>query len=218
MKSQLCTELDSSSQPKSLIVAEKPKKPRHRRVGSGTIASPKSSPNRRAVQSEPCLVESGTQTDLNDTTLLRQEEYLQSQKVCLNCTKLMTNSLSSPEELIAPGTNSMSTSNMTFQDACSGPEEVMSAGEERLEMRDVSDDDNLEILGRKVTALSERFTRKGNAASYKRGFVSLSENGDVTVIRCKDNLNNDLRDEGCDDSWTDEEGESDYKHSLRRKR
>lgn len=99
----------------------------------------------------------------------------------------------------------MTTSDLTtYHDACSSPDEQLindaMNSNERLDIRDCSDDDNLERLGRKV---SEFFTENrlslqsdnGNNSidggllfdvmAARRSFISVNENDQVTVIsRC----------------------------------
>lgn len=267
IRANLYAQLDGANQPKSVAVMpnKSHKKMRHRRVGSGTIASPKASPNRdRRYQSEPetrfvRLVDTETQTDAMDISetdgspspfLSMREEHQRPRHVAavapLQSSENMvaTRTTSGGEhqahhELTSPNGNSMSTSDITYQDACSSPDLLDDAmnSNERLEIRECSDDDHLEILGRKVTQLITGENGNLNAYIEKRGFISVSsDSGEVTVFRpsgvntfakgtgtttgAKDLNNGDSRDERSNDSWTDEEGEepSDYNYSLRRRR
>lgn len=236
---QLCTQLDSNNRPKSFVApsstivggvttstGNKLKKTRHRRVGSGTINSPKSSPSReRRYQSEPRvinshLVDSETQTNFDD--------YYLHPELSGACAAVPNSAdevrLDEVDGVEAGGNNgrTMSTSeNAPFHDACSTPDllllpdDQMVSSNDQLELRDSSDEDHLEILGRQVSELSERFSRDGGNASFKRAYVTETRNGEVTVLRCNRRANS----EG-EESWTDEEGESqsDSNYSLRRKR
>lgn len=190
---QMCTQLDGNERPRTVV-----KKIRHRRVGSGTISSPKASPSReRRYQSEPRnsrLVDSETQTQLDD--LIAADGDVE-------------------EEEQSPVADNVD--GAAFQDTCSTPDlldDRMVSSSEQLELRESSDEDHLEILGRQVSELSERLSL-GNS-SFKRAYVTETRNGEVTVLRCKSRATNS---EG-DESWTDEEGESqsDSNYSLRRKR
>lgn len=264
VKAQLYAQLDSSAQPKSVVVAPtKTKKLRHRRVGSGTLASPKSSPSRdRRYQSEPetrsvKFVDTMTQTDAMDISetdggpspYLAQRELmvirLQSNDAHQNHNSLANNEMqrsqnqenSSPT---SPNGNTMSTSDITYHDACSSPDLLDDAmnSNERLEIRECSDDDHLETLGRKVNdllsenRLSIRSNHSDNGnlnetdqtySTKKRSLLNNCDKTDsktTTSNRCGMDINNcESRDEFCDDSWTDEEGEDpEYNYSLRRKR
>ncbi|XP_055708049.1 mitogen-activated protein kinase kinase kinase 13 isoform X2 [Phlebotomus papatasi] len=266
VRANLYAQLDGANQPKSVAVMpnKSHKKMRHRRVGSGTIASPKASPNRdRRYQSEPetrfvRLVDTETQTDAMDISetdgspspfLSMREEHQRTRHVAavapLQSSENMVTTRTTPagehqahHELTSPNGNSMSTSDITYQDACSSPDLLDDAmnSNERLEIRECSDDDHLEILGRKVTQLITGENGNLNAYIEKRGFISVSsDSGEVTVFRpsgvntfakgtgttagAKDLNNGDSRDERSNDSWTDEEGEepSDYNYSLRRR-
>lgn len=193
---QVVTQLDGNDRPRSVV-----KKVRHRRVGSGTISSPKGSPSReRRFQSEPRnsrLVDSETQTNSDD--LVGDEDILGCQDTV------------DGDEGAAEGGGA------TLEAACSTPDlldDQMVSSSEQLELRESSDEDHLEILGRQVSELSERLSL-GNS-SFKRAYVTETRNGEVTVLRCKSRATNS---EG-EESWTDEEGESqsDSNYSLRRKR
>ncbi|XP_055685765.1 mitogen-activated protein kinase kinase kinase 13-A isoform X2 [Lutzomyia longipalpis] len=259
IRANLYAQLDGSNQPKSVAVApnKSHKKMRHRRVGSGTIASPKASPNRdRRYQSEPearfvRFVDTETQTDAMDISetdgspspfLSMRDEHQRPRHVAavapLQASSRRASGSDQPTHhgLTSPNGNSMSTSDITYQDACSSPDLLDDAmnSNERLEIRECSDDDHLEILGRKVTQLITGENGNLNAYIEKRGFISVSsDSGEVTVFRpsgantftnggtngAKDLNNGDSRDERSNDSWTDEEGEepSDYNYSLRRR-
>lgn len=196
---QLCAQLDGNERPRSSVVVRK------KRMGSGTIASPKSSPSReRRYQSEPRparLVHSETQTNADDFDVESSVEE---------------------EEIRAASFRSDAVDGSHFRDTCSTPDDLMPddqmvSSSEQLELRESSDEDNLEILGRQVSELSERFSL-GNS-SFKRAYVSAEvRNGEVTVLRCKSSRA--ANSEG-EESWTDDEGgesQSDSNYSLRRKR
>lgn len=190
---QLCAQLDGSDRPRSVV-----KKIRHRRVGSGTIISPKASPSReRQYLSEPRnsrLVDMETQTNSEDLQLMEEKRVPQR----------------SVDNFDGPESN--------FQNNCSTPDllldDQIASSSEQLELRESSDEDHLEILGRQVSELSERLSL--GSSSFKRAFVTETGNGEVVVLRCKSRATNSEEDE----SWTDEEGESqsDSNYSLRRKR
>lgn len=81
-----------------------------------------------------------------------------------------------------------------------------------------------------IDGVSENRLNAQFDSSARRGYVSVNNaNSEVTVIRCGSNSSNKvigvynnskaLKNDFCDDSWTDEEGEDpDYNYSLRRKR
>lgn len=136
----------------------------------------------------------------------------------------------------SPNGNVMSKSDLTYEDACSSPDQLDDAmnSNERLNIRDCSDDDNLKQLGRKVSefitenrlSIQSNHSENGNnmhdTTSGRRGFVSVNSENEVTLIRCGGSNKKIVyksKDDRCDDSWTDEEGEdTDYNYSLRRKR
>lgn len=192
---QLCTQLDGSDRPRTSVV----KKIRHKRVGSGTISSPKGSPSReRRYQSEPNqnrLVDSETQTNADDVAVEDSQVN--------RCDEVDGE----------PFQDNNSTPDQDHQ--LWADDDRMASSSEQLELRDTSDEDHLEVLGRQVSELSERFSL-GNS-SFKRAYVTETRNGEVTVLRCKSSRASNS--EG-DESWTDEEGESqsDSNYSLRRKR
>lgn len=227
---------------------------------------PQSSPIRdRRYQSEPenrkiKLVDTETQTDTMDIseTDASPSAFAASRELsmCLrdNSTELgMIDSAIVNEEYTlrdennSPNGNLMSRSDITYQDACSSPDQLdvdadAMNSNERLNIRDCSDDDNLEQLGRKVSefitenrlSIQSNHTENGNnmidggltydTATGRRGFVSVNNENEVTLIRCGGSNKKIVsiyksKDDRCDDSWTDEEGEdTDYNYSLRRKR
>lgn len=253
---------------------------RHRRVGSGTLASPKSSPSRdRRYQSEPenrniKLVDTETQTDAmdisetdgNPSPFIAQREMMslrltQHQQLNQNLPRVhivpqniqqqeIHEEMQSSQENqsnpspTSPNGNTMSTSDITYHDACSSPDLIDDAmnSNERLEIRECSDDDHLETLGRKVNdfltenRLSIRSNKSENGnvdntgtdlvysvSSMRRKGHRGIDKSEITVNRCagviKDINNCESHQDLCEDSWTDEEGEdTDYNYSLRRKR
>lgn len=151
------------------------------------------------------------------------------------------------DENNSPNGNVMSRSDITYQDACSSPDQLDDAdadamnSNERLNIRDCSDDDNLDELGRKVSqfitenrlSFQSNHSENGNNASDgrlaynltagRRVFLSLNNENEVTSIRCvgsyRKSNNYKSTDDQCDDSWTDEEGENtDNESKLKRKR
>lgn len=221
VKATLYAQLDGSSQPKSVVVVpQKPKKHRHRRVGSGSFASPKSSPNReRRYQSEPenrkvKLVDNETQTDAMDIseTDASPSPFCASRELSFSlkaAAAAVAATTTAPTESRVPNygetvkqiaepqrpsdlnvrqqspsspngnSNEMSTSDITYQDACSSsPDQFLDDAmnsNERLDFRDCSDDDNLERLGRKV---SELIT--------KQSTTLVGENGNDTEVVVSD--------------------------------
>lgn len=84
--------------------------------------------------------------------------------------------------------NSMSTSDITYQDACSSPDQLLDDAmnsNERLKIRECSDDDHLERLGRKVSEfitenrLTKQLTLTAITASHTTQSTATqhSENG-----------------------------------------
>lgn len=240
---------------------------RHRRNGSGS-AVPQASPIRnRRYQSEPenrkiKLVDTETQTDTMDIseTDASPSAFAASRELsmCLreNSTEfgvidsaIVNEEYTLRDENNSPNGNVMSRSDVTYQDACSSPDQLDDAdadamnSNERLNIRDCSDDDNLEQLGRKVSefitenclSIQSNHSENGNnmvdggltydiTVGGRRGFVSVNNENEVTLIRCGGSNKKIVsiyksKDDRCDDSWTDEEGEdTDSNYSLRRKR
>lgn len=202
---QVYSQLDGQNRPKSVVVpasasvtgpgcASKAKKLRHRVSSGPTGCSPKASPGReRRYQSEPRvqLVDSETQTEEAEPAFLRPGDGVGERGA---------------------------SETVESRDGCSSPDlamvdDQMASSNEQLELRESSDEDHLENLGRQVSLcreLSERF-------SVKRAYVTETRNGEVTVLRCGGERR--ASSEG-EESWTDEEGESqsDSNYSLRRKR
>lgn len=89
----------------------------------------------------------------------------------------------------------MSTSDITHQDACSSPDQLLDDAmnsNERLEIRECSDDDHLERLGRRVSEfitanhLTKQSTLTAITASHTTQSTSTqhSENGNESVSNC----------------------------------
>ncbi len=255
------TSLDKSSQPKSIAIVthQKQKKLRHRRNGSGSgFAVPQASPIRdRRYQSEPenrkiKLVDTETQTDTMDIseTDASPSAFAASRELsmCLrdNSTEALCGMIDAAivneeytlrDENNSPNGNVMSHSDITYQDACSSPDQLDDAdamnSNERLNIRD---------LGRKVSefktenrlSIQSNHSENGNntvdgelydMTPGRRGFVSVNNENEVTLIRCGGSNKKIVsiyksKDDRCDDdSWTDEEGEdTDSNYPLRRKR
>lgn len=158
MKATLCTQLNNSNKPETVLVASssssfKQKKYRHRRVGSGcgVSSSPKSSPHRERKSTDSArLVDSETQTDMLD--------YLGQGR---DTTTPLKHILSEPvtesqqqQQQHLNGNPSVSDEDYRMHSICSSPEP---SSDNRLngndQLRDCSDDDNLETLGRKVSEI-----------------------------------------------------------------
>lgn len=268
-KATLYAELDSLSKPKSIAVTgqSKTKKNRHRRVGSGTITSPKSSPSRdRRYQSEPenrvvKKVDIETQTDdmeisetdgspspylaaLELSLCLREQQKIQKNSSQITERLTIKEIIKTDGSPTSPNGNTMSTSDITYHDACSSPDLIDDAmnSNDRLEIRECSDDDHLETFGRKVSefitvnCLSVQSGQSENLVNgnridpdmilytvgRKRNLVGETDisslNRSSQRSREKDKI--ESRNDQCEDSWTDEEGEDpcNYNYTLRRKR
>ncbi|XP_011641942.1 mitogen-activated protein kinase kinase kinase 12 isoform X1 [Pogonomyrmex barbatus] len=244
VKATMCTQLNESNQPETILASSnsfKQRKYRHRRVGSGCglSSSPRSSPHRerKSIEVPARFVDSHTQTDIMDINetdhtsvaniilslpekssldLVRRHSLNKQATECLNGNPILpethypmqTSSCSSPEHLNENNTN----------------------GNERL--KDCSDDDNLETLGRKVSEIinaNRLIIDNGNGddviISHSRNKEDSSklsghyvEQSDIK-IRSSDNTD-DREDDACEESWSDEEGEDPsytYNYSLRRR-
>ena len=165
IKATLCTQLNSSNQPETVLVPSssfKQKKYRHRRVGSGCgiSSSPRSSPHRerKSAEAQTRTVDNQTQTDILDINEGQFKSGVSEQHLPMEKHSLSTPSkhvLSEPVSECQNGNPTMSERDYRMQSSlCSSPEpsrENMLNGNERL--RDCSDDDNLETLGRKVSEI-----------------------------------------------------------------
>ncbi|XP_024874348.1 mitogen-activated protein kinase kinase kinase 13 isoform X6 [Temnothorax curvispinosus] len=244
VKATMYTQLNESNQPETVLAPSnsfKQRKYRHRRVGSGCglSSSPRSSPHRERKSTEipGRLVDSHTQTDTADISesdhtsvaniahslpekssldLVRRHSLHKQTTECLNGNPIL------PETHYPMQTSS-----------CSSPEnldENNSNGNERL--RDCSDDDNLETLGRKVSEIinaNRLIIDNGNGDDV---IISHSRNKEDSVklsghyveqsdkIRASSDNTDDREDDACEESWSDEEGEDPsytYNYSLRRR-
>lgn len=157
VKATLCTQLNNSNQPETVLVPGNSfkKKYRHRRVGSGCgiSSSPKSSPNRERKSNEVSLrlVDNETQTDILD---LKQQEESNLSSVNKRIDADNLNRLRE-ENLESHNGNNVLTNNYHVESSpCSSPEPT---SENRLngneQLRECSDDDHLETLGRKVSEI-----------------------------------------------------------------
>ncbi|KAH8323964.1 hypothetical protein KR074_002270 [Drosophila pseudoananassae] len=142
--------------------------------------------------------------------------------------------------------NSLSTSELTYQDACSSPDQLIDDvmnSNERLDITECcSDNENLERLGRKVIEFinENRLSIQSNTNSNcntenGNGGASPVEGNSPCLSRCSStqskrrkhpigdspngsSANNANGETHEQDSWSDEEGETtDYKHALRRR-
>ncbi|XP_063698450.1 mitogen-activated protein kinase kinase kinase 13-B isoform X2 [Culicoides brevitarsis] len=137
------------------------------------------------------------------------------------------------------GNVSMTNSGVSvYRDACSSPDllnDLMNSNE-RLDTRECSDGDNLERLEKKVQEfITDKSRENGNSidvqqkySGKKRSFISVTESPDgaKNFSRSSSGRHSQSRleshyhhkDEQCNDSWTDEEGEDTYdSYVLRRK-
>ncbi|XP_043286954.1 mitogen-activated protein kinase kinase kinase 12 isoform X2 [Venturia canescens] len=171
VKATLYTQLNNSNQPETVVVAPnnsfKQKKYRHRRVGSGcgVSSSPRSSPHRERKSAELSLryIDHETQTDI--TSIAETDSCRNSRTETFGGNEYNLDSPLEQQsyiESIAESMNGNSTLPETNYDlrneagGCSSPEpshntENQSNGNERL--KDCSDDDHLETLGRKVSEI-----------------------------------------------------------------
>ncbi|XP_011700957.1 PREDICTED: mitogen-activated protein kinase kinase kinase 12 isoform X2 [Wasmannia auropunctata] len=240
VKATMYTQLNESNQPETVLASSnsfKQRKYRHRRVGSGcgVSSSPRSSPHRerKSVEVPARFIDSHTQTDISEMDhnpvnaafsfpekssldLIRRHSLNKQATECLNGNPIL------PETHYPMQTS-----------LCSSPEhlnENNSNGNERL--KDCSDDDNLETLGRKVSEIinaNRLIIDNGNGDDViihrnKEDSGKLSghypmEQSDIKIRASSDNIG-DREDDACEESWSDEEGEDPsytYNYSLRRR-
>ncbi|XP_018049022.1 PREDICTED: mitogen-activated protein kinase kinase kinase 13 isoform X5 [Atta colombica] len=247
VKATMYTQLNESNQPETVLASNnsfKQRKYRHRRVGSGgcgVSSSPRSSPHRerKSVEVPARFIDSHTQTDILDISetdhipianvtlslplekssldLVRRHSLNKQVTECLNGNPIL------PETHYPMQTSS-----------CSSPEhlnENNANGNERL--KDCSDDDNLETLGRKVSEIinaNRLIIDNGNGddviishSRNKEDSGKLSghyvEQSEIKIRASSDNTD-DREDDACEESWSDEEGEDPsytYNYSLRRR-
>ncbi|XP_015121713.1 mitogen-activated protein kinase kinase kinase 13 isoform X1 [Diachasma alloeum] len=159
MKATLCTQLNNSNQPETVVLPSansnssfKQKKYRHRRVGSGGIASasPRSSPHRERKSGELSLkyVDHQTQTDITSIS-----ESIESLGICCHSKGVQYSPPRSLPKSVNGNCLDVVDKGM-FEGMCSSPEgcsiENRSNGNERIKD---SDDEHLETLERKVSEI-----------------------------------------------------------------
>ncbi|XP_029173027.1 mitogen-activated protein kinase kinase kinase 12 isoform X2 [Nylanderia fulva] len=243
IKALMYTQLNESNQPETVLASNnsfKQRKYRHRRVGSGcgVSSSPRSSPyrERKSLEVSVRFIDNHTQTDIMDISEMDHASMANMassspEKSSLETIRKHSLNKQATECIngnpILPETHySMITS------SCSSPEplnENNSNGNERL--KDYSDDDNLETLGRKVSEIiiaNRLIIDNGNGddiISHRNKEDSgklpglYAEQSDIKLRNSSDNTD-DREDDACEESWTDEEGEDPsytYNYSLRRR-
>ncbi|XP_066592561.1 mitogen-activated protein kinase kinase kinase 13 isoform X2 [Prorops nasuta] len=253
VKATICTHLNESNQPETILVVNnsvKQRKYRHRRVGSGcgVSVSPKSSPHRdrKNIDVTGRLVDNQTQTDdldVNETDFTARR----LRPTCISlekCNKDANQIFSEPiTECLNGNPVLIETHYKMHLDLCSSPEpsnENYANGNERL--KDCSDDDNLETLGRKVNEIinakclispidngnseveSQNINQSKEQEDTKRlpsHFCGVVISG-TNMLPSSETLNIlcNRDDEACEESWSDEEGEDPnytYSYSLKRR-
>ncbi|XP_039962811.1 mitogen-activated protein kinase kinase kinase 13-B isoform X1 [Bactrocera tryoni] len=247
LKATLYAQVINLNKTKSYCVAtQKPKKSRHRRVGSGGFAAaPKYSPSRdRRYQSEPenrknvKLVDTETQTDVMDisemdispnascamhdismtlamesglpsyevlylTDRIKQRQSAQPQTAMLCSQQPLHHQNDQPQQTDATAAaltptslngNSMTPLDVTFQDACSSPDQLLDDvinSNERLDLPDYcSSNEHLDRLGEKVI----KFINE-NRLSIQTA-TSISNQGELATTRLQpsDNGNENTND------------------------
>ncbi|XP_020299603.1 mitogen-activated protein kinase kinase kinase 13 isoform X2 [Pseudomyrmex gracilis] len=242
VKATMYTQLNESNQPETVLASNNSykRKYRHRRVGSGCglSSSPRSSPHRERKSTEvPAkFIDNQTQTDVMDIT---ETDHSLTQPTSANkCSANNTCSLSSEKTSLDAlnkcclhSWNKQTTECLNGNpipetyypmqiSSCSSPEplnENNANGNERL--KDCSDDDNLETLGRKVSEIinaNRLIIDNGNGGDVisHRNEEDLGklpghyvEQPDIKMRITADNATDDREDEACEESWSDEEGE-----------
>ncbi|XP_015607063.1 mitogen-activated protein kinase kinase kinase 12 isoform X2 [Cephus cinctus] len=247
VKATLYTQLNESNQPETVLAPSnsfKQRKYRHRRVGSGcgVSSSPRSSPHRERKSADPSVryVDNQTQTDVMNIseTDLSPVAHKESNKFTLEPSRKHSFTRTTNECL--NGNPAASETHYRMQSrSCSSPEPISSDnhlnGNERL--KDCSDDDHLETLGRKVSEIlnANRVISpidNGNCddvtISHSRGKEDLmklsghccgviitgasigKDEPDILAIRtCPETIDTlcDHEDDAYEESWSDEEGE-----------
>ncbi|KAG7197645.1 hypothetical protein KM043_016469 [Ampulex compressa] len=226
VKAVTYAQLNEANQPETVLAQNnsfKQRKYRHRRVGSGCgiSSSPRSSPHRERKNTEvsPRFVDNQTQTDSvvdggsDFLTMMHAREKTRSPD-CLNANLILSE---------------------THLNACSSPEPAddvnRANGNERL--RECSDDDHLETLGRKVSEIinANRLISPIDNGNCEENILSSRSkeepNNFCGIIISEQSVQHQTatsksgaEDEGCDESWSDEEGEDPsytYNYSLRRR-
>lgn len=246
VKATMYTQLNESNQPETVLASNnsfKQRKYRHRRVGSGCglSSSPRSSPHRerKSIEVPARFVDSHTQTDILDIN--ETEDHIPIANIALSLPEkssmdlIRRHSLNKLATECLNGNPILSETHYPMQtSSCSSPEHLNENncnGNERL--KDCSDDDNLETLGRKVSEIinaNRLIIDNGNGddiiishSRNKEDSGKLSghyvEQSDIKIRASSDNTD-DREDDACEESWSDEEGEDPsytYNYSLRRR-
>ncbi|XP_011495720.1 PREDICTED: mitogen-activated protein kinase kinase kinase 13 [Ceratosolen solmsi marchali] len=263
VKATLCTQLNDANKPETVILPNsfKQRKFRHRRVGSGCgiSSSPRSSPQRERKTAEISasrLVDNQTQTEVpgtNETdSLPKDHQLIQQHRRPSSLQDRYIFEVSSnrlyPKSTLDCQNNGNNAESQQYQhrrqsanSPCSSPEPLndnrLNGNSERL--RDCSDDDHLETLGRKVNEIlnANRLMspmdngNRCNVVTHGRLKEDLQKLPGQTVEKCSENdirPNTDVidalriedADVGEEESWSDEEGEDPnytYNYSLRRR-
>ncbi|CAL1680351.1 unnamed protein product [Lasius platythorax] len=239
VKAIMYTQLNESNQPETVLASSssfKQRKYRHRRVGSGCglSSSPRSSPHRerKSIEASVRFIDSHTQTDImdiseTDHTPLANIASSSPEKSSLEAVRKHSLNKQATECIngnpILPETHYPMLSS-----SCSSPEplnENNANGNERL--RDCSDDDNLETLGRKVSEIiiaNRLIIDNGNGNDVIIPHRNKEDSGKLPGIYKEQSdiilpkLDNIIDDR--EESWSDEEGEDPsytYNYSLRRR-
>ncbi|XP_044732924.1 mitogen-activated protein kinase kinase kinase 13 isoform X2 [Chrysoperla carnea] len=256
IKSTLYTQLNASSQPESIAVTPGNKRRhRHRRTMSG---SPRISPrNSAGSQRPPTCVDSETQTDDTiDSSAVSPTPGLHPHKSFNESKRYMRHAVLREIRRSDGSDNDEITTNGNGvilkypEDGCDGTpiyithlghgsssdclNEPDSNSNDKMAARECSDDDQIEMLGRKVTAILN-----GNRLSDELNRISslevknMSENGNLSddvriTVRTEDSERNlynpdrcttEISNEDICESWSDEEEavEESNTYSLRRK-
>ncbi|XP_076225107.1 mitogen-activated protein kinase kinase kinase 13 wallenda isoform X5 [Nomia melanderi] len=248
VKATIYTQLNESNQPETILAPNssfKQRKYRHRRVGSGcgVSSSPRSSPHRERKSTEVCarFIDSQTQTDIMDISetdfnpITNTTTVSTTEKLSVNSINKQSLNKQVPECL--NGNSILSEAHYRIQSSpCSSPEpsnENHVNGNERL--KDCSDDDNLETLGRKVSEIINAnrlispidngncddviISHRGKEDSLKlsghfcgiiiNGTNIQQEQSEIRTRPCTESIDTlrDREDDNCEESWSDEEGE-----------
>ncbi|KAM0732731.1 Mitogen-activated protein kinase kinase kinase 12 [Formica fusca] len=244
VKAIMYTQLNESNQPETILASNnsfKQRKYRHRRVGSGCglSSSPRSSPHRerKSIEVSVRFIDSHTQTDImdiseTDHTPLANIASFSPERSSLEAAR--KHSLNKQATECVNGNPILPETHYPMLiSSCSSPEplnENNANGNERL--KDCSDDDNLETLGRKVSEIiiaNRLIIDNGNGddvvISHRNKEDSgklpghYAEQSDIKLRISSDNTD-DREDDACEESWSDEEGEDPsytYNYSLRRR-
>ncbi|KAH0947764.1 hypothetical protein HN011_002296 [Eciton burchellii] len=247
IKATMYTQLNESNQPETVLAPSnsfKQRKYRHRRVGSGCglSSSPRSSPHRerKSIEVPARFVDNQTQTDImgiseTDHTPMANVASSLTEKSCLSTTSRHSFN-KQVTELYLNGNPILPETHYPMQtSSCSSPEPLNQNninGNERL--KDCSDDDNLETLGRKVSEIinANRLIAPIDNGNDDDVIISHSRNKDDSgklsghymeqsdIKRISSDNTDDREDDAYEESWSDEEGEDPsytYNYSLRRR-